>query len=207
MAKERKTAGGRKSNSARRIKSGASWEPDSRDLDIYHKHCKGISQPTIAKEWGITQQRVSKIVQRINEWLVPQYLSRIKNIKAEHTERLMIIFSEAMEAWRRSKEDAVTEEETFSGGLPQEEAPVGKAKPKSKPVDSKRVRKGQAGGAQYLSEARAALAEIRKIWGADSQISDSGAGEERVAGRSREEVAMKIAERLEKLSSALRGEQ
>jgi hypothetical protein len=128
------------------------WEPSVRDLDIYAGLAEGKSTRQLGEEFDLPFQQVVRIGQKIDKWLAPQWMERIQEIKAWHTECLMTIFQESMAAWQASKMDAVsmTEKSTVTG----DEISV--------------TREEQCGDPSFLSTARAALAEIRKIWGVEA---------------------------------------
>ena len=155
-------------------KQAGPWEPDEHQMSVYAAVVRGDrSYREIAGEFKISKARVCQLVKKINGWLWPQRMDEIREIKAEHTERLLHVYGEAMAAWERSKLDEETTRVKTGGQHGPEKS---------------RVRKGQAGNPAFLQEARAALAEIRRIWGADAPITHQHTGEVRVAGVSREEA-------------------
>lgn len=148
------------------------WEPSTRDLELYARLCRGKTLREVGEEFEISYQRVHIIAQQIDRWLAPQLMEQIREIKARHTESLMHIFREAMSAWELSKGDHLTVTE----------------KEGDKPETITQRKHNKLGASAYLSEARAALAEIRKIWGADATV--KGGTEEgiRAAGMEPEEA-------------------
>jgi hypothetical protein len=87
----------------------------------------------------------------------------IGRMKAEHRARLEHAAAEAMRAWERSKEPLDRLTRTFAAGSNDQ----GK---RGEPVETgaRAEHVGQTGNVAYLQEYRAALAEIRKIYGADA---------------------------------------
>ena len=164
------------------------WQPDARQLEIYHRAtCGSEGQRAIASAFHVSQQYVSQTVRKIDQWLAPQWMESIREMKANHTERLLHIFREAMAAWERSKLDAVAVT-TKTGNKPGEQGG---------PYDETATQtRGQSGNPTFLSEARGALAEIRKIWGADAPLKVEHSGEVRVAGRDATEARNELAQRL-----------
>lgn len=121
-------------------------------------------------------------MKKVNDWLVPRYAEDIRGIKAKHTHCLEVVFAEAMTAWEESKRPAVTTTvETDE--------------------DGKKVKKTQTryqcGNPSFLAEARDALEQIRKIWGADAPSKVEHSGELRVAGMSLEEANQQLASELQ----------
>lgn len=130
-----------------------------RDLEVYSKLTQGFTTREVAAEHGIDHTTVSRIGHAVDKWLRPQWMEHILDIRVRHCESLMHVFQEAMAAWEKSKTDAVTitEKSGNSGGE------------KGGPYDEKATQtKAQAGNPSFLAEARSALAEVRKIWGADA---------------------------------------
>lgn len=164
------------------------WRPDNRMLEIYRYVLSGRSQKRAARRFEITQGYVSKICSRVDDWLARTYMGQIRQIKANHTQRLEYIYNQAMSAWRRSQRDEVTETETDKnyGMHPGSE--------------TKKTRRAQAGAAAFLSEARAAINEIRNIWGANAPLQIEHAGEVRVAGRSIDECRAELLEKVQRLT-------
>jgi hypothetical protein len=165
------------------------WEPTPEHLAIYAEHCAGRSQRRIARKFECSQYRIFETVQKVDRWFSDQYSGRIREIKANHTQRLEYIFREAMAAWRRSQEDTVSESDTVGG------------KDGGKTVTT---RKGQVGAAAFLSEARAAIKEIREIWGANAPLQIEASGEVRVAGRPVSECRSELLERAQRIAEAMR---
>ena len=173
---------GKRKTVRRSKRSAEPWEPSPTQLEIYADVSRGLAQRDVAKIHGVKQPAVSKICKRIEEWLVPQMMESIREIKARHTAHLMHVFQEAMAAWERSKLPAfsTTRKESEENG-----------------DERTRTKKGQTGNSTYLSEARAALKEIRQIWGADAPIEVQHSGEIRVAGMSAEEMKEHVASQLD----------
>lgn len=152
------------------------WEPTAQQLELYHACIAGESRQLLSQRFKISIQTVSVWVRQINAWLVPQFIDSVREIRCQHTEHLTHIFQEAMQGWERSKQEAVTTtEESGTGG--ENGGPWTKQGTR---------RQGQVGNPAFLAEARAALREIREMWGADSPKRIDIVGELRVAGQPRE---------------------
>jgi predicted transcriptional regulator len=119
---------------------------------------QGWSQMRIAKELGIDQSTVSRLLQRISDRVLAELQENVERVKVEQTVQLEHLYDEALQAWERSKQDAVKITT---------ETPPAEREGASNATVTEEV-KGQVGDRAYLDEARAVLADIRKIWGLDS---------------------------------------
>jgi hypothetical protein len=142
-------------------------------LQIYELACEGrTSQAAIAKQFKLTQQRVSQICQRVDQWLAPQIADQVLGLKVRHTQRLEAICRQAMQGYIRSQESAVSETVTDDG----DRRTVTKAT------------RGQAGNPAFLAQARGALDDIRRIWGANEpEVRVEGVGLP-TAGKTQEQL-------------------
>ena len=121
------------------------------------------TQDRIAAELGITQQAIAAIFKRLDKRFLAKSDQLIAEQKASQTERLLYLAEQAMRAFERSQEDAVTVTTTtgrFKVTKDGEAIPL--------PDEEKVQRVGQAGCPGLLTEARNALADIRKLWGLDA---------------------------------------
>jgi hypothetical protein len=125
---------------------------------------KGLSDAKIAAEIDkaglgeITHQGVNKMLRRVEARFFREMTERIAGVKASQTKALMTVYREAMDAWERSKQTAKTLTKQVGGAGP---GPGGVERVTTQLRD-------QDGDPRFLTEARAALAEVRKIWGADA---------------------------------------
>lgn len=121
------------------------------DPNLWHKvidlQAAGYTQRQISEQTGLRVRTIRRWLARHNAKVIASAEKRLWNIKARMIEQLQHAQSEAMRAWERSKLDAETLEETTDarGG------------------SSKHTLKGQTGNPAYLAEARAAMADLRKI--------------------------------------------
>jgi len=92
---------------------------------------------------------------------------------ARYEGRYELVYNEAVEAWFRSLEDAITEtEETvLAGDAPEKDkkAKPGKSKEKHRTRISTTTR-GQSGNAALLAQMRGALGDLRAMFGLDEAI-------------------------------------
>lgn len=161
------------------------WEPDTRDMQIYALVSRGQSQKKVAAKFDLSPTSIHFITKKIDGWLAPQLMSQIREIKAGHTSRLMHIYQEAMAAWEKSKR--------------MEEIEIEKNASKNPGTDYKR--RYPVGNPAYLDQARAALDQIRDIWGANAPLQIEHSGEVRVAGQNVTEARNLLMERLQKLTA------
>jgi hypothetical protein len=169
-------------------------QPTPEHLAIYADYISGKSLDFVAAKYGCHKSWVSAITRKVDRWLVPQFMGDIREIKCQHTERLLHIVCEAMGAWERSKQPKVR--------ISHKRGEDGKLT-----VDGI-TREPQAGNPTFLATAMKALEDIRKVWGADAPVRVEVDGEIRVAGRSleeaRAELAQQMAEARERLISSSR---
>lgn len=123
---------------------------------------QGWTQQRIAAELGLGQSAVCRILARVSRRTLKELSDDVGRVKAEQSERLDFIIDEALQAWERSKRNSssVTRERTeVLGGTEDEQ-----------PARERVVRAGEQrdGDVRFLEQARAALAEQRKIWGAEA---------------------------------------
>lgn len=175
------------------------WEPTARQLAIYEAVTRGGSIRAVGKMFSITHQSVGVTCMKIDDWLAQQYMDKIRQLRVRHTAQLEHVYRESMEAWEKSKQVGVTE----TTEQEEESPPNGKSAPAG-PIRKKRQERHQCGEEAFLSSARSALADIRKIWAVDKnpKVADIGEGDEeyRVAGKPREQV---IQEQIAKLTVSL----
>ncbi len=107
----------------------------------------------IAKDLGVERSAVTKMLKRINKRYSDRLAEEVKRIRAEHTLHLEHMADEAMQAWIASKQPAkdARRRKTVRRGEEEEN----------------RVQTQNA-DPRFLAEARAALADIRDIWGVDT---------------------------------------
>jgi hypothetical protein len=179
-------------NGHRNSRKKRAWEPTNLHLEIYAYLNSGKTQARAAKKFGYTQPNIGIIARKVDRWFFDQYIGRIREVKANHTQRLEYIYREALAAFKKSQSDEVTRQEIKKdfGQYPGTQKSV-----------SRRV---QVGNPALLSEARAALKEIREIWGANAPIQIEHMGEVRVAGKPIEEARSELFDKMRKLTEASR---
>lgn len=128
-----------------------------REQDIWALRQKLWTQDRIAAHLGITQGAVSHAIRRITVRMLKGLDAQVKQTVIEQVVQLSYVADEAMQAWQRSKETAKS--------VSQKKAIGGRADSLEETVT--RVQ-DQDGDPRYLSTALSAMADIRKILGADA---------------------------------------
>ena len=164
-------------NKRARTDSKKLYKPDKRDLAIYYEYTRTTrTQEDIAKDYSLSRERIGAIVKKVSTFVYPEMRSKINSLRVVQTHRLEAIFEEAMFAWHRSQNDTVT---TKNGKDGQEV-----------------THKTSSGDPRHLAEAMKALADIRRIWGADEPEKVEVSGEIRAAGKSSAVYKTEIRSRL-----------
>jgi hypothetical protein len=140
-----------------KLGKGSEGEPNEvhlawyREWTVFHQ-----SIADIARNAGVGRSTAHEAIHKVKEWMKLRLFDNVVDFRHRQTLTLEMIAKEAIQAWLKSKEKSVTLT-TETGNSPGEHGG---------PWDKESVREqDQFGGAQYLSEARAAMAEIRDIWG------------------------------------------
>jgi hypothetical protein len=167
------------------------WEPTPEQLDIYRQYISGNqSQGELAKRIGKPLSTLSALLNRIDRWLIPHMMDRIREVKANHTSRLLHIYETSMKEWEKSKKPRIQVRKRPSAG---------DAK-KMELVDT--TAENRPGEGRFLQIAMSALGDIRKMWGMDAPEKVEGETTLRVGGLPRAEAIRKRAsEFLEALNS------
>ncbi len=137
-------------------------EPTSRvrqrELDVTERHVQGMSQRQIGSDLHISQPAVSKILARVAHRALQNHTEMLMRMKGQQTLQLDHIRQQAMTAWHASKADATRRRQRRVEGSGSDDAQT---------VAEVTV-ESQYGDPRYLAEARAALADLRKLWGLDA---------------------------------------
>ncbi len=126
---------------------------------------RGLTETQIAEELAkqglgeVTQQAVSKMLQRVEERMLKEMSDKIKTKKIRHEAALMKIYHDSMAAWEESKKPQKS--------LTTKHGPSGDNGEPGQVKESQSVLRDQDGDPRYLEQARQALADIRKMWGMD----------------------------------------
>jgi hypothetical protein len=126
---------------------------------------KGLTETQITEELAkqglgqVTQQAVSKMLQRIEERMLKDMSAKVKRMKVWQTTALQKLYRDARDAWEESKKPQKS--------LTTKHGPAGENGEPGQVKESLSVLRDQDGDPRYLEQARQALADIRKIWGVD----------------------------------------
>ena len=120
-----------------------------READAWALRQKGWTQAAIGKQLGISQTGVLRALRRAEARCLKQMADRIAGVKATQHAQLEHVIMEAMLGWERSKLDAKTVKVVEDGEASRVE----------------RTTRTGPGNPQFLSEARGAMADVRKLWG------------------------------------------
>jgi len=125
-----------------------------RDRQIHALVCRrDRSLASIGEEFGLTGQRVHQISREMDQVLYAEMAETIHELKASQTTTLRHVVREAMRAWEDSKRARVTvHTRRLADGTTYRERTVTRG----------------SGNSVFLDVAQRALADIRKIWGADA---------------------------------------
>jgi hypothetical protein len=122
----------------------------------FHTHAE------IARILQVSRKCVSAMLWTIEKRVLAELVREVAAVKACHTAQLQRVAAEAFTAWIRSKEDTETMR-TRTKTVP------GTAAAEVKETITEHTSRNQPGTPSLLAESRAALAEIRKLWGIDSK--------------------------------------
>lgn len=139
-----------------------------REREAWRLRQQGWTQQRIADRLEVTHQAVDVMLFRIEKRLAAEFREHAEEMKARQTAVLEQVMEEALEQWRRSTEDAVTEvtvkgKVTGKGGRSKE----GADKDESRAQVTRTV-EGQTGNPALLEKAMKAMEGIRSIWGLDA---------------------------------------
>jgi len=130
-----------------------------REQQVWSLRSRGYTHERIASEVGVDKSTITKMLQRLSLAASKLLISEVVEEKYAQVGMLRHVIEESMDGWERSKQSAkvLTTKTTSNPG-----------EGGSKPSDATVRVADQDGDTRYLSEARAALADIRKLLGLDS---------------------------------------
>lgn len=128
--------------------------PTPRDCEIFRRVViKGERQTEVARELGLTKQRVFSICERLRRMTFQELLQDVNGYRSVTLMRLENLYAEAIAAWERSK--AGNKSSTTTSG--QADSDV-----------ISTTRSETHGNPRFLAEARSALTGIRELTGLDA---------------------------------------
>lgn len=125
-----------------------------REVEAWDLSSQGWTHKRIAEKLQVDRSTVTKILQRVSTKAAQNMLDEAIIEKMRQVELLRFVIDESLQAWERSKEAAK----------------VATKKTSDKGEEITQQAKEQDGDPRYLSEARAAMADIRKILGLDHPL-------------------------------------
>jgi hypothetical protein len=129
-----------------------------REVQVLEHLVAGSSQHQTAAALGISQPAVSKIVRRLEERLLSDLAYKAERQRARQTLQIEHIYRVAMRAWQESRTDALRKRQQKRDGGPDGDSVT----------VAELVSENRHGDPRYLAEARAALKDLRGIWGVDA---------------------------------------
>ena len=128
--------------------------PTPRDCEIFRRVVmRGEQQTDVAREVGLTKQRVFSICERLRKLAFQELVDDFKDYRRVTLLRYEHVYSEAVAAWERSKAGTKSQTET-----------VGQADT----AIVSTTRNETFGNPRFLAEARGALTGIRDLCGFDA---------------------------------------
>jgi predicted transcriptional regulator len=80
-------------------------EPTPEMIEMYRlNRLMGVTQVQIAERFQVSQPSVSKYIRRAEEWLRGEQREEVDLLRTRITSRLEYLYTEAMQAWERSKQ-------------------------------------------------------------------------------------------------------
>lgn len=150
---------------------------EEREREAWLLRQAGWSQVRIADHLKVSQQAVSKMLNKTGRKLATDFKARAEVIKAEQTALLEHITDQAMQEWERSKQpiEKRSSKQQVLQGTSEKDADVDDEEEESKTIsmpfgkaEVTLTTEFRLADPRYLSEARGAQGEIRKIWGAEA---------------------------------------
>jgi hypothetical protein len=132
---------------------------------------QGWTHARIAAELGLERSAVTRILARVNKRVLKEMHAEVAAQKVEQSARLDFVIDEALQAWERSKKDAVKvtrEWDTPHRDQPDEAEAACDEPPETVVERVTHERQGRDGDVRFLEQTRQALADQRKVWGIDA---------------------------------------
>lgn len=170
-------------------------DPTNAELELVRELNRGRSMTEVAKAYGLSWSTVRTINNKVTDHIRREYLGDIVRMKVEHSEKLSDLYRESRKAWEDSQKPTM-KTQTKPGKVP-DGATLEECL--DLPEEVTVTETTTSGDPRFLAESRTALADIRKIWGADAPLRVELAGELRVAGKSQEEADAELVKHVQSL--------
>jgi DNA-binding CsgD family transcriptional regulator len=175
----------------RRSLRGAAKQSNTRardlELRIWTLLSDGKTPSAIARDVGIARQSVHRIIRRVERKYNQAIGATVERLKARQARTLWAVVDEATDAWERSKQPArrIRKETGRPGGSRSGDSRGGGRGGRSDGrTDLTRTEvQSRVGDPRYLTEAREALADLRKLYGLDAPKTGNSLGETPVTYR------------------------
>jgi DNA-binding CsgD family transcriptional regulator len=166
------------SNKTTRLR-GAAKQANTRardlELRIWTLLSQGKTPTAIAREVGIARQSVHRIIRRVESRYNESITATVSEMRARQARVLEATVDEALDAWERSKQPfrAIRKKVARAAGTASCES--------GDSVEQVETEiEMQVGDVRFLAEARAALADLRRLFGLDAPKALAGNGFESV---------------------------
>lgn len=169
-------------SSKRRSLRGAAKQSNARardlELRIWRLLSEGKTPSAIARDVCIARQSVHRIIRRVEAKYNEAIGTTVERLKARQARALWAVVDEATDAWERSKQPARrVRKQTGRSGGPRSGDSHGAALTNLTRTDVQ----SRVGDPRFLTEAREALADIRKLYGLDAPKSGTSLEQTTVA--------------------------
>ena len=133
--------------------------------EAWDLRCSGWTQERIAAQLGVSQATIHRDLKWAAERALGDLTEKVKQTKLEQVGQLERIVDESLQSWQASKNP----EKMVSQRKRQAQSQV-QGQAVDMPVEINTRVTEQVGDRAFLSEARAAMSDIRKILGADAPL-------------------------------------
>ena len=165
-----------------------------REAHAWQLRQQGCTHQRIAGDLGVDRSTVTAMLARIDRRALAQLNAAVELLKVEQTEILRDVVYEARQAWEKSKSPAVAKKVTKTK-KPGDDKGEGDADADVTAQESM-TQEVQCGDVAYLAQVRAALADIRKVWGLDAPVKNANTtpdGKEAAGALPTEVIAARVA--------------
>jgi hypothetical protein len=160
---------GSKARSLRGAAKQANTRSRGLELRIWALLSEGKTPSAIARDVGIARQSVHRIIRRVEAKYNQAIASSVGRLKARQARALEAVLDEALDAWERSKHPArrVRKETGHPSSSRADDSRSGERSRARTDLTRTEVQ-SRVGDPRFLTEARQALADIRKLYGLDA---------------------------------------
>ena len=166
---------GSKTRSLRGAAKQSNTRSRNLELRIWTLLSEGKTPSAIARDVGIARQSVHRIIRRVEAKYNQAIGATVERLRARQARTLWAVVDEATDAWERSKQPArrVRKETGRSGNSRSGDSRNGDRNGAYTDLTRTEVQ-SRVGDPRFLTEAREALADLRKLYGLDAPKSPNG---------------------------------